>query len=105
MVLEIAILNIKSGQTAAFEQAFQQASAIIAAANGYISHQLQRCIENPSQYLLIVYWRTLEDHTQGFRGSQQYQTWRALLHHFYEPMPSVEHYNLVMQNTGSPSAQ
>ncbi len=95
MVLELAILNVISGKEAEFEAAFQQAETIIASMNGYISHQLQRCIEKSSQYVLLVNWVTLEDHTQGFRGSAQYQEWRALLHHFYDPFPTVEHYELI----------
>jgi heme-degrading monooxygenase HmoA len=49
-------------------------------------------MERPSTYLLLVRWRTLEDHTQGFRGSPQYQEWKRLLHHFYDPFPTVEHF-------------
>jgi hypothetical protein len=37
----------------------------------------------------------LEDHTFGFRGSPEYQEWRRLLHHFYDPFPEVEHYEVV----------
>jgi len=99
MVLEVAILNVIAGKEVEFETAFHKASKIIAAMNGYISYQLQRCIENPSQYILLVTWETLEDHTQGFRGSAEYQEWRALLHHFYDPFPVVEHYTLVMGNS------
>jgi heme-degrading monooxygenase HmoA len=92
MVLEVAILNIKSGQTKDFEAAFARAQEIISSMNGYISHQLKKCLENDHQYLLLVEWETLEDHTVGFRGSAEYQAWKALLHHFYEPFPTVEHY-------------
>jgi heme-degrading monooxygenase HmoA len=98
MILEIAILNVIAGRELEFETAFRKASCIIASMNGYISHQLQRCIENPNQYVLLVNWDSLEDHTEGFRGSAQYDEWRALLHHFYEPFPTVEHYSLVMAN-------
>ncbi len=91
-VLEIATLDIKPGETADFERAFAAASAIIAAMPGYLGHELQRCIELDHRYVLLVRWRTLEDHTVGFRGSAQYQQWRALLHHFYEPFPVVEHF-------------
>lgn len=97
MILEIAILNVIAGRELEFETAFRKASGIIASMNGYISHQLQRCIENPNQYVLLVNWDSLEDHTEGFRGSAQYDEWRALLHHFYEPFPTVEHYSLVME--------
>ncbi len=96
MILEQAVLNVIPGQSAAFEQAFAEAQQIIAAMPGYVSHELQRCLEVENRYLLLVRWQTLEDHTQGFRGSPQYQQWRELLHHFYDPFPTVEHFELVM---------
>jgi heme-degrading monooxygenase HmoA len=92
MILEVAILTVKPDQVAEFEAAFRQASPIIASMKGYVSHQLQRCIEVPNQYILLVNWQTLEDHTVGFRGSAEYQEWRRLLHHFYDPFPVVQHY-------------
>jgi len=92
MILEVAILNIRPGQSVAFEQAFQAAAPIIAAMPGCLSHQLQRCLETPDRYLLLVEWRTLTDHTIGFRSSPRYQEWKQLLHHFYDPFPLVEHY-------------
>jgi heme-degrading monooxygenase HmoA len=95
MILEVAILDVRSGQEAAFEAAFAQAAGIISTMHGYISHQLQRCLENRSRYVLLVNWETLEDHTIGFRGSSQYQEWKKLLHHFYDPFPTVEHYRRV----------
>ena len=76
MILEVAILTVKPDQTTEFEAAFKQASPIIASMKGYASHQLQRCIEVPNQYILLVNWQTLEDHTVGFRGSAEYQEWR-----------------------------
>lgn len=95
MILETAILNIKSGLSEKFEQDFKTASTIIASMPGYISHELQRCLEKPDQYLLFVRWQTLEAHTMGFRQSPQYQEWKHLLHHYYDPFPTVEHYELV----------
>lgn len=92
MILEVAILNVKAGETAVFEAAFAEAQKIIAGMAGYVSHELQRCIEVPNQYILLVRWQTLEDHTIGFRQSAEYQQWKALLHHFYNPFPTVEHY-------------
>ena len=67
----------------------------IASTSGFISLELRRCVEKPDQYLLLVHWRALEDHTIGFRQSAQYQDWKRLLHHFYDPFPSVEHYETV----------
>jgi heme-degrading monooxygenase HmoA len=95
MILEVAILNIKDGLNAEFEAAFQTASKIIATMSGYISHELQRCLEVEQRYILLVRWQTLEDHTIGFRQSPEYQQWRSLLHHFYDPFPIVEHYEIL----------
>jgi heme-degrading monooxygenase HmoA len=92
MVLETAILNVRAGQGAAFEAAFRTAQAIIAASRGYQRHELRRCVEAEDRYLLLVWWDTLESHTVGFRGSPAYQRWRELLHPFYDPFPTVEHY-------------
>ncbi len=101
MILEVAILNVKAGQGAAFELAFGQAQAIIASIPGYLSHQLQRCLEAADKYVLLVQWQSLEDHTIGFRQSPQYQQWKQLLHHFYDPFPLVEHYEAVYSNAAS----
>ena len=92
MILEVAILDVIPGKEDAFEAAFATASNIIASMPGYGTHELQRCVETPSRYILLVRWETLEDHTVGFRGSPQYQEWKALLHHFYDPFPTVEHF-------------
>lgn len=95
MILEVATLDVRPGQDAAFETAFGEASKIIASMPGCVSHELQRCLERPNRYLLLVYWQALEDHTIGFRQSPQYQRWKTLLHHFYDPFPIVEHYEFV----------
>lgn len=95
MILEVAILNVIPGQQAAFEAAFTEAQTIIASQRGYLSHELQKCLEADNRYLLLVKWQRLEDHTEGFRASKDYGKWRDLLHHFYEPFPEVEHYQLL----------
>ncbi|UUM32053.1 antibiotic biosynthesis monooxygenase family protein [Vibrio japonicus] len=95
MILEVAILDVKPGLEQEFEQSFAKAQRIIASMKGYVSHQLQHCIETPSRYILLVNWETLADHEQGFRQSAEYQEWKALLHHFYDPFPTVEHYEPV----------
>ena len=95
MILEVAPLHVRSGQASEFEAAFRQAQAIISSMPGYISHELQRCIERDNEYILLVQWQTLHDHEVGFRKSLQYEEWRRLLHHFYEPFPVVSHYKPV----------
>lgn len=96
MILEVAILAVRTGEYDAFEEAYREASPIIASSKGYISHELQRCVETPGRYVLLVRWETLEDHTVGFRGSELYEEWRAALHDFYDSA-LVEHYTLVPQ--------
>lgn len=93
--LEVALLDVIPGQEMAFEQSFSRAQEIIARMPGYLGHELQRCMETPHRYALLVKWATLEDHTRGFRESPGYQEWKALLHHFYDPFPVVEHYQRV----------
>ena len=92
MILEVAILDIIPGREKEYEAAFAKASSIISAMKGYQSHELKKCIEKENRYLLLVQWDTLEDHTEGFRKSEGYQEWKALLHPFYDPFPIVEHY-------------
>jgi len=104
MILESAILKVRPGLSAQFEVAFAQASSIIAGSGGYIGHELHRCLEVQDQYLLLVWWQRLEDHTVGFRGSPQYQEWRRLLHHFYDPFPNVEHYTRIYAGAPQNSA-
>ena len=95
MILEAAFLNVVRGRESAFEAAFRRASRIIAAAPGYVSLEIQRCVEVPNRYLLLVRWERLEDHTAGFRKSPAYAEWRELLHGFYDPFPTVEHFETV----------
>ena len=95
MILEVAPLKIRPGQAAEFEAAFGEAQAIIDSMEGYLSHELNRCLECPDEYVLLVRWKTLEDHEVGFRQSTQYQEWKRLLHHFYGPFPTVLHYVAV----------
>ncbi|WP_211746680.1 antibiotic biosynthesis monooxygenase [Paenibacillus sp. Marseille-Q4541] len=95
MILESAMLHITKGNESAFELDFAKASSIISNMRGYISHELYKCMETDHQYLLLVRWETLEDHTIGFRGSEGYLEWKQLLHHYYDPFPKVEHFEQV----------
>ena len=98
MTLEAAILTVKKDFEPQFEADFKIASQYIRSISGYLGHSLQKCIENRNQYLLLVQWEKLEDHTIGFRTSPEYQEWKKLLHHYYDPFPIVEHYEMVMEN-------
>ena len=94
MVLELAKIDIKSGTNADFEQHLAQAQAVLRRAEGYISHEFHRCIETPNRYILLIKWTTLAAHTEGFRGSELFTEWRALIGPFFENPPFVEHFEL-----------
>jgi heme-degrading monooxygenase HmoA len=95
MILEVAILDVIAGREPQFEENFRIAEHIISSMKGYAGHQLQRCLEQPNRYILLVNWESLEDHTIGFRQSAEYQEWKQLLHEFYDPFPVVQHYEAL----------
>jgi heme-degrading monooxygenase HmoA len=95
MILEAAVLSVRAGQSEEFQVAFLEAQRIIASMPGYLSSELGRCIERPDEFLLLVRWTSLDAHQIGFRQSPEYQEWKRRLHHFYEPFPTVSHYNRV----------
>jgi heme-degrading monooxygenase HmoA len=97
---EHALLDVVPGREAEFEAAFQIARDIPADSEGFESLRLLRCVEHRSRYLLLIEWASLEAHTVGFRGSPLYERWRQLLHHFYDPFPTVIHFETVTELGG-----
>ena len=99
MILEVAILNVKQGLESKFEQDFVLASKYISSIDGYMGHTLRKCIERENQYILLVDWENIESHEIGFRKSKVYLKWKELLHPYYNPFPTVEHYETVFENS------
>jgi heme-degrading monooxygenase HmoA len=99
MILEIANLKIVSGQETKFEEAFGKAQDLLSDVHGFLGLELHRCVEQPDRYALLARWQTVEDHTQGFRGSPTYEKWRALLHGFFAGPPEVAHYRPTLTYT------
>lgn len=95
MITEIAFLYTRKNESKFFEKKFEKAKKIVSKMKGYIDHELQKCIEEENKYILIVRWNTIEDHTEGFRKSVEYNEWKRMLHHFYDPFPVVEHYQKI----------
>lgn len=96
MIIEHTLLEVVAGREDEFVGAMEEAKTIISASPGFVSLRVERGIERPNCFLLLVEWERLEDHTEGFRGSPAYQQWRAALHHFYDPFPVVEHFTTVV---------
>jgi heme-degrading monooxygenase HmoA len=95
VILEVAQLAIVKGREDEFEKTFAEARRLVANAPGFLGLELQRCVEEPSRYVLLARWRAREDHTERFRGSKEYERWRELLHPFFDGAPGVLHYETV----------
>jgi heme-degrading monooxygenase HmoA len=96
MILEIADLRVEAAQSTAFEAALQRGvETVIALSVGFKGYKLNRSMESPGRYVLMIFWQTLEDHTVGFRGSDAFTAWRAIVGPFFLSPPVVEHFELV----------
>jgi heme-degrading monooxygenase HmoA len=92
MVLEVVKLTVIEGQQENFERDYKIAAQYISASKGYIKHSIHKSLEVSNEYIQFVEWENLEDHTVTFFESELFQEWAKLLHHYYDPMPTVEHY-------------
>jgi heme-degrading monooxygenase HmoA len=96
MILEIADIRIQPGKQAEFDAAVQRGlREVISKAKGFLGFQVQKCIETPERYVLLIRWQTLENHTVDFRQSQAFQEWRAIVGPFFATPPHVEHFELL----------
>lgn len=94
VILEHVVLPVIPGREDDFLAAFARARPIISSMPGFVDLTLQRGIERPHEFLMLVRWESLSDHVDGFRGSSEYLEWKALLHHFYDPFPEVVHFEV-----------
>ena len=99
MILEQADITIHPGKQAEFDVAIQRGvETIIAKAKGFVGYEVQKGIESPERYLLLIRWQTLENHTVDFRESAAFQEWRAIVGPFFAKPPVVEHFNLLAES-------
>ena len=99
MILEIADIRIAPGQQAAFDAAIQRGvETVISRAKGFRGYKVNKGVESPERYILMIYWETLEDHTIEFRGGPLFAEWRAIVGPFFASPPQVEHYTLVAKS-------
>jgi heme-degrading monooxygenase HmoA len=99
MILEVADIRIPAGQQAAFDEAIQRGvDTVISQARGFRGYKVNRGVESPERYLLMIWWDTLEDHTVGFRQSPAFAAWRAIVGPFFAQPPQVEHFELVAKS-------
>ena len=99
MILEIADIRIQPGQQAAFEEAIARGLATVASrAKGMQGYKVNKCIESPERYVLMIFWDALEDHTVGFRQGPLFAQWRAIVGPFFAQPPQVEHFTLLAKS-------
>jgi heme-degrading monooxygenase HmoA len=99
MILEIADIRIPPGQQAGFDEAIQRGIATVASkAKGFRGFKVNKGIESPERYVLMIFWDTLEDHTVGFRQGPLFAQWRAIVGPFFAQPPQVEHFTLLAKS-------
>ena len=99
MILEVADIRITPGKNAEFEVAIRRGlDTVLSRATGFITHQVQRGIESPERYLLMIWWHTLENHTVDFRQGPLFAEWRSHIGPFLAAPPHVEHFDLALES-------
>lgn len=99
MILEIADIRISPGNQAAFETAIKKGiDTVIANARGFRGYKLNKGVESPQRYVLMIFWETLENHTVDFRQSAAFGEWRALVGPYFAAPPAVEHFTLLSKS-------
>lgn len=99
MILELADIRIAPGQQAAFDEAIARGIAsVVSQARGFRGFKINKGIESPERYVLMIFWDTLEDHTVGFRQGPLFAQWRAIVGPFFAAPPQVEHFTLLAKS-------
>jgi heme-degrading monooxygenase HmoA len=96
VITEHALLYVKPGDEARFEEVFPEAADLMSQTPGFCGLTISRSVANVGEYLLLVRWMTVEDHIRGWRNSQQFLEWSLLLHKYYDPFPTVQHYEEML---------
>ncbi|WP_334184582.1 putative quinol monooxygenase [Novosphingobium sp.] len=95
MITEVAHLTIDPAQAEAFETAVTSVASVFRAAPGCHGMSLEREIEDPSRYRLMVRWETVDAHMVDFRNSPAFQLWRDAAGGFFKTPPVVIHSQTV----------
>jgi heme-degrading monooxygenase HmoA len=99
VILEIADIRIPPGQQAAFDEAIQRGlETVLSKSKGVKGWKVNKGLESPERYILMVFWETLEDHTIGFRQGPLFAQWRAIVGPFFAQPPVVEHFELLAKS-------
>ena len=67
---------------------------VLSQSPGFLGITVLRGIESSEAYQLHISWETLEDHTIGFRESERFADWRAIIGGFFIAPPAVAHWSI-----------
>lgn len=99
MILELADIRIHPGKQSEFDAAIRKGvETVVSKAKGFRGYKVNKGIETPERYLLMIFWDTLENHTVDFRQSKAFQDWRAIVGPYFAAPPAVEHFNLLAKS-------
>ena len=99
MILEIADIRVTPGKGSEFDEAIQRGvETVVSKSKGFRGYKVNRGIESPDRYVLMIYWETLENHTVDFRAGPLFPQWRAIVGPFFAAPPAVEHFELVAES-------
>ncbi len=95
MILELVDILIHEGQQAEFDLALKRGlNEVIAKAKGFSGYQINKGIESPERYVVLIYWETLENHMIDFRESPAFLKWRGFVGPYFSRPPIMEHFTI-----------
>ncbi|MBM3389901.1 MAG: antibiotic biosynthesis monooxygenase [Betaproteobacteria bacterium] len=99
MILEVADIRIQPDYQAEFDEAIVRGVlSVISQARGFRGYKVNKGVESPERYLLMIFWDTLEDHTVHFRQGPLFPQWRAIVGPYFAEPPKVEHFTLLQRS-------
>jgi heme-degrading monooxygenase HmoA len=97
MVYESVLIEVTPGQEADFEAGVTKAVPLFQNARGCRAMRLDRSVETPTHYTLVVEWDSVDDHMIHFRESPAFKEWRALVSPYFASAPQMEHRHTVVK--------
>ena len=102
MIKEFAQVEVLPGKDGEFVAAVNLAVVkVLSTARGFIAFEIYKSVERENVYMFEIQWATLVDHTIGFRESDLFPKWRAIIGPFFASPPQVEHWGNVPAVAGT----
>ena len=92
MTTEVIRYRIPAAQVEAFEQAYRQTEPILQNSRHCLGYRLLRGVEEPDNWIVLLYWDSVEGHEQGFRSEPGFREFFALVKPFFNQIQEMKHY-------------